>query len=33
MLHVFGSNAAARELYRSVGFEETNVIMLKRVDA
>jgi ribosomal protein S18 acetylase RimI-like enzyme len=32
MLHVFGYNTPARELYRSVGFEETNVIMLKRVD-
>ena len=31
MLHVFGSNTPARELYRSEGFEETNVIMLKRV--
>jgi ribosomal protein S18 acetylase RimI-like enzyme len=32
MLHVFGDNTPARELYRSVGFEETNVIMLKKVD-
>ena len=32
MLHVFGYNTPARELYRSVGFEETNVMMLKRVD-
>jgi ribosomal protein S18 acetylase RimI-like enzyme len=32
MLHVFGSNTAARELYRKVGYDETNVIMLKRVD-
>ena len=32
MLHVFGYNTAARELYRSVGFEETNVIMLKRIE-
>jgi len=31
MLHVFGYNTPARELYRSVGFEETNVIMLKSV--
>ena len=31
MLHVFGDNTPARALYRSVGFEETNVIMLKRV--
>ena len=32
MLHVFGYNEAARTLYRSAGFHETNVIMLKRVD-
>jgi ribosomal protein S18 acetylase RimI-like enzyme len=32
MLHVFGSNIGARELYLKAGFEETNVIMLKRVD-
>jgi ribosomal protein S18 acetylase RimI-like enzyme len=32
MLHVFGSNTGARDLYRKVGYEETNVIMLKRVD-
>ena len=32
MLHVFGSNTGARELYRKAGYEETNVIMLKRVD-
>jgi ribosomal protein S18 acetylase RimI-like enzyme len=32
MLHVFGDNAGARELYRSAGFVETNVMMLKRVD-
>ena len=32
MLHVFGDNEAARELYRSVGYVETNVMMLKRVD-
>ena len=31
MLHVFGTNTGARELYRKVGFEETNVMMLKRV--
>jgi ribosomal protein S18 acetylase RimI-like enzyme len=33
MLHVFGSNAGARALYQKAGYEETNVIMLKRVDA
>ena len=33
MLHVFGYNEAARNLYRSQGYEETNVIMLKRVSA
>jgi len=33
MLHVFGYNTPARALYRSVGFEETNVIMLKRIAA
>jgi ribosomal protein S18 acetylase RimI-like enzyme len=32
MLHVFGDNEAARELYRSAGYLETNVMMLKRVD-
>jgi predicted GNAT family acetyltransferase len=32
MLHVFGDNEAARRLYASVGYLETNVIMLKRVD-
>ena len=32
MLHVFGYNTPARELYRSQGYKETNVIMLKRVD-
>ena len=32
MLHVFGYNEAARQLYRSAGYLETNVIMLKRVD-
>lgn len=31
MLHVFGSNTGARDLYRKAGYEETNVIMLKRV--
>ena len=31
MLHVFGDNTGARELYRSAGFVETNVTMLKRV--
>jgi ribosomal protein S18 acetylase RimI-like enzyme len=30
-LHVFGSNAGARELYRRIGFVETDVTMLKRV--
>lgn len=30
-LHVFGGNAGARRLYLEAGFEETNVIMLKRV--
>jgi ribosomal protein S18 acetylase RimI-like enzyme len=32
MLHVFGSNTGARQLYLKVGYDETNVIMLKRVD-
>jgi ribosomal protein S18 acetylase RimI-like enzyme len=32
MLHVFAYNEAARNLYRSQGYEETNVMMLKRVD-
>lgn len=32
MLHVFGSNAGARQLYAKAGYEETNVIMLKRVN-
>lgn len=32
MLHVFGENEAARQLYRSAGYLETNVMMLKRVD-
>jgi len=31
MLHVFGSNAGARQLYRKAGYDETNVIMLKRL--
>jgi hypothetical protein len=29
---VFGSNSGARALYRKAGYEETNVMMLKRVD-
>lgn len=32
MLHVFGSNTGARQLYAKAGYEETNVMMLKRVD-
>ena len=32
MLHVFGYNEAARQLYRSTGYIETNVIMLKPVE-
>jgi ribosomal protein S18 acetylase RimI-like enzyme len=32
-LHVFGGNAGARALYRKAGYEETDVMMLKRVDA
>jgi ribosomal protein S18 acetylase RimI-like enzyme len=32
MLHVFGDNEAARRLYSSAGYIETNVVMLKRVD-
>ena len=32
MLHVFGSNRGARALYLKAGYEETNVMMLKRVD-
>ena len=32
MLHVFGDNEGARQLYRSAGYLETNVMMLKRVD-
>jgi len=31
MLHVFGTNAGARQLYLKAGYEETNVLMLKRV--
>lgn len=31
MLHVFGSNTGARALYLKAGYEETNVLMLKRV--
>lgn len=31
MLHVFGSNTGARQLYAKAGYDETNVIMLKRV--
>lgn len=32
MLHVFGANTGARQLYQKVGYLETNVVMLKRVD-
>ena len=32
-LHVFGGNAGARALYQRAGYVETNVTMLKRVDA
>jgi ribosomal protein S18 acetylase RimI-like enzyme len=32
MLHVFGSNTGARQLYLKAGYDETNVIMLKRFD-
>lgn len=32
MLHVFGSNNGARRLYLKAGYDETNVMMLKRVD-
>jgi ribosomal protein S18 acetylase RimI-like enzyme len=32
MLHVFGHNKGARQLYLKAGYDETNVIMLKRVD-
>jgi ribosomal protein S18 acetylase RimI-like enzyme len=31
MLHVFGNNTGARALYLKSGYEETNVLMLKRV--
>ena len=31
-LHVFGDNDVARHLYRSVGYEETDVSMRKRLD-
>jgi len=30
-LHVFGTNTGARALYLKAGYEETNVVMLKRV--
>jgi ribosomal protein S18 acetylase RimI-like enzyme len=30
-LHVFGSNAVARSLYESLGYETTNVLMAKRL--
>ena len=30
-LHVFGHNSGARALYRKLGYEETNVIMTKRL--
>jgi ribosomal protein S18 acetylase RimI-like enzyme len=30
-LHVFGDNDVARDLYRSVGYAETDVTMLKRI--
>jgi ribosomal protein S18 acetylase RimI-like enzyme len=30
-LHVFGSNTAARELYKKVGFIETNINMAKEI--
>jgi ribosomal protein S18 acetylase RimI-like enzyme len=33
MLHVFGDNEGARRLYRSAGYLETNVMMLKRVES
>jgi ribosomal protein S18 acetylase RimI-like enzyme len=29
LLHVFGSNTAARKLYSKLGYEETNVLMAK----
>lgn len=31
-LHVHGDNAAARSLYRKLGYLETNVVMAKRLD-
>lgn len=31
MLHVFGNNTGARQLYQKAGYDETNVMMLKRV--
>ena len=31
-LHVFGSNLAARELYKKAGYIETNVNMAKEID-
>lgn len=31
MLHVFGANTGARALYQKAGYEEKNVLMLKRV--
>jgi ribosomal protein S18 acetylase RimI-like enzyme len=30
-LHVFGHNIAARELYKKMGFTETNVMMSKKI--
>ena len=30
-LHVFGDNTVARGLYRAVGYEETDVTMVKRI--
>jgi ribosomal protein S18 acetylase RimI-like enzyme len=30
-LHVFGHNTAARELYKKMGFAETNVMMSKKI--
>lgn len=32
-LHVFGGNAVARHLYESLGYEATNVVMRKILDA
>lgn len=31
-LHVFGHNSAARPLYEKLGYEPTNIIMVKRID-